>query len=280
MRSSLRTVGYCALTTGLIAPAAQAALNFNPAIPPLNRSANLVANGSFEIGGPGSSNRFWATGPSSSPFAVPPGWSSSGPSQNYAVWGNQGTLRLRDSDVYPDGENGLYFGNLFTSVSQVPTFLPDGRVTFPTTPVFTPDYGAPVVLSQTVNTHLTPAPSYQLTFWVSGEDASLAVNWQEGIMGFRMTNVLSGSPMQFLSIPSDLSAQPSRVYKYDFVPLNPLLPVTIEFYNWGHVTSVAGNGVPFTTELVLDDVIINPVPEPATLAALGLGALALRRRRA
>lgn len=277
---SLRAVGICALAAGLTAPAAQAVLNFNPAIPALNRSANLVTNGSFENGGPGSVVQFWATGTASTPFGVPAGWSSSGPSQNYATWGNQGAPRIRDSDVFPDGENGLYFGNLFTDIDMSPNFLPSGRVTFPGNPTFTPQFGAPVVLSQTVNTQLSPAPSYRLSFWVSGEDASLPTNWQEGIMGFRMTNVLPGDPMQYLSIPSDLSAQPSRLYKYDFVPLNPLLPVQIEFYNWGHVTSIAGNGVPFTTELVLDDVIVNTTPEPTAAAALGgLGSLALLRRR-
>lgn len=193
------------------------------------------------------------------------------------MWGNQGVPRLRDSDLFPHGENGLYFGNLFTDISLSPTIQPDGQVTFPGNPVFTPQYGAPVILSQTVNTQLAPAPAYRLSFWVSGEDASLPVNWQEGVMGFRMTNVLPGDPMQYLAIPSDTSGQPSRVYTYDFVPLNPGLPVAIQFYNWGHVTTIGGNPVPFTTELVLDDVIINRVPEPASACAL-LALLCCRRR--
>src|ERR1043165_6636588 len=258
---------------------AHAGLTFLPIAPTLNRSANLVTNGSFEVGGPGASNLFWASGTTNTPFGVPGGWASSGAPDTYAVWGNQGSPRIRDSAQFPHGENGLYFGNLFTSVDQPYTINPDGRVSFATSPVFTPTYGAPCVLTQTVNTQLAPAAAYQLTFWVSGEDANINPAWQEGVMGFHMTNVAPGDPMQYLSIPSDLSAAHSRVYGFQFTPLNPSLPVKIEFYNWGHVTQVGNGFNPFTTELVLDDVIINPVPVPGGLALLGLAGLGAARRR-
>ena len=61
----------------------------------------------------------------------------------------------------------------------------------------------------------------------------------------------------------------SHLYEFSFTPLNPLLPVDINFINWGHFDLSAYGGSNFTTELVLDDVIINAVPEPGTFAPLG-----------
>jgi hypothetical protein len=215
---------------------------------------------------------------------VPIGWTSSGPANNYAVWGNDdqppNVFKLRDSDVLPDGEFGMYFGNGGSGVDQPPTFNPDGTVTFPNPPTFSPGFGAPVILSQTVNTQFSPSPLYRLSFWVSGEAAFFGGSTDEGIMGFRMTNVLPGDPINYLTVPAGAGPQgASRFFQYDFVPLNPLAPVTLEFYNWGHMdlTPFGGQG---TTELVLDHVIIE-VPEPGTLslAACGLAGLLVVRRR-
>ena len=281
-----------ALLLASCAASVNASLNFNPVPPSLNRSANLVTNGSFEIGAPTfGTSVFWATGATGGPSVIP-GWSSTGTPSTYATWGSSGVpgQGIRGSAPFPDGHNGVYFGNLSTDVSVAPTivngkadvaptFLPSGRVTFPTAPIFTPSFGGPCILSQTINTQFTPAPMYQMTFWVSGEDAVSQGTWSSGVMGFRMTNVLPGDPIQYLTIPSGLGGLQSALYAYNFVPLNPLLPVTIEFINWGHISSVGGVGVPFTSELVLDDVIINAVPAPGTAALLTLGGVLAGRRR-
>lgn len=279
------TVRGCAsLAAALgLAGSAHAALTFNPAPPVLNHVGNLVANGSFESGAPIYGQQIpWAMGPTGGPN-IPPGWSASGTTQTYATWGSDGVpgQGIRASAPLPDGQSGMYFGNLFTDVSLPPTHLPTGEVTFPGSPVFTPTFGAPCTLSQTINTPANPAPSYQLSFWVSGEDAATpGTTWVAGVMGFRMTNVLPGDPIQYLSIPSGFGGPASALYAYDFTPLNPLLPCTIEFINWGHVTTIGGGPTAFTSELVLDDVIINTIPTPGGLAALApIALLGARRRR-
>src|SRR5881628_914375 len=69
---------------------------------------NLVVNGSFEIGSPApgtANNAFWAN-PSSTPYSPIPGWTGTGPSDNYALWGSDeviGPFHLRGSDVIPNG---------------------------------------------------------------------------------------------------------------------------------------------------------------------------------
>jgi hypothetical protein len=142
----------------------------------------------------------------------------------------------------------------------------------------------PVILTQTINTPATPAPSYDLSFWVSGEGAVNGQQFTErGIFGLQLTNVLASDPIQFLTVPNGVgnSFGVSHLYEFTFTPLNPLLPVDINFINWGHFDLSPYGGSNFTTELVLDDVIINAVPEPGTLTLLatGLCAIAARTRR-
>jgi hypothetical protein len=255
-------------------------------------AGNLVVNGSFETNAPpsGVANKvYWATGTSLTPFAVPPGWSSTGAASSYAAWGNDGTLpqSIVGSDALPDGNAALYFGNgAPVLVSQPPTFNANGTVSFPSPPSFTLFFAtAPVVLTQTINTPATPAPSYKLSFWVSGEGAVTGQQFTErGIFGLQLTNVLPGDPIQYLAVPNGVgSFGASHLYEFTFSPQNPLLPVDVSFINWGHFDLSPYGGSNFTTELVLDDVIINVVPEPGTLmlVAAGLGAMAagMRRRR-
>jgi hypothetical protein len=265
-------------------------LTLLPAGPQLgNNASNLVTNGSFEVGAPAPNGpiTFWATGTTNAPFAVPAGWTSSGAASTYANWGSTGTgpYTIAGSANLPDGSAGLYFGNLITTIDQTPTFNADRTVTFPGSPTFTPTYGQPCTLSQSVPTHLNPAPSYLLSFWVSGEVASSAV-WPDGVFGLRVTNVLPGDPIQYLTTPGGQSAFGTSLrYEYSFVPLNPLAPVTIEFINWGHVVSYPDPLNPssmintFTSELVLDDVIVNTVPGPASAGLMALAVLASARRR-
>lgn len=269
---------FCALAS--LAGAAQASITQVIGPQSATHVGNLVTNGSFETGAPapGLSNLvYWASGTTNSPFSVPTGWTSSGQPASYAYWGSDGVgLGVNFSAPLPDGQAGLYFGNGITTVDQAPTYGPNGVVTWGSPPVFTPGYGGPVTLSQIVHTENTPAPSYLLNFWVSGEDAINFPGWGEGVFGLRVTNVLSGDPIQYFAIPSDLSSSPFRRFEFSFVPLNPLAPVQIEFINWGHITSP----IPFVTELVLDDVIVNAVPEPGSVAlmAMALVGFAIQRR--
>ncbi|MBL0928122.1 MAG: PEP-CTERM sorting domain-containing protein [Phycisphaerales bacterium] len=259
-------------------------------------AGNLVTNGSFEFRnaalqpGPGSTGSAvaWATGTSLTPFAVPYGWTSSGGTNTYALWGgNLGSpVTLRGSAPLPDGLNALYFGNgQGAATSQPPTFNPNGEVTFPSPPVVTPPGGTfpvPCTITQTVPTHLTPSPSYLLSFWVSGESAwpsGPGLN-NDGIFGMQLTNTEPGDPTRFFAVPggSGLYGSSLRI-EISFTPLNPLLPVTLTFINWGHFNLAPWGGAG-TTELVLDDVIINAVPAPsASLALLLAGAAAAARRR-
>jgi hypothetical protein len=257
-------------------------------------AGNLVANGSFETGAPPSGNanrQYWATGTSLTPFAVPPGWTSSGATSSYAAWGNDATVpqSIQGSDGLPDGNAGMYFGNgAPVLVSQPPTFNPNGTVSFPSPPAFNLFFAtAPVILTQSINTPATPAPWYNLSFWVSGEGALSGQQLAErGIFGLQMTNVLAGDPIQFLTVPNGVNNTfgLSHLYEFTFTPLNPLLPVDINFINWGHFDLSPYGGSNFTTELVLDDVIINAVPEPSTLTLLAAALCAMtasaRRRRA
>lgn len=268
---------------------AHASLTLLPPGPQLaTQAGNLVFNGSFESGAPapvGSIN-FWATGTASTPFSVPPGWQSAGDTQTYAYWGSTTASppwTIAGSAILPHGQSGVYFGNGIATVDLPPTFQADRRVTFAATPTFTPGFGQPARLWQSVPTDLFPAPGYILSFWVSGEMAGMGGGGpgHDGIFGLRLTNVLPGDPIQYLVVPSGGSSAYGDAlrYEYSFSPLNASLPVTVEFINWGHIdlTNHGGSG---TTELVIDDVIINPVPEPASaLIVASLAPCWLCRRR-
>lgn len=260
-------------------------------------AGNLVVNGSFEDvtgGGPpggGFANlRLWATGTTQNfqPFAVPNGWTSSGNANSYALWGNDGgPIALRGSDILPDGEYAMYFGNGgVATVDLAPSFNANGTVTFSGAPTITQGVGypTPVTLSQTIPTSANLAPMYCLSFWVSGEAAGFATDPNGdtlGLFGFQMTNVLIGDPVQYLTVPSS-AANPlgmSKRFDFEFTPLNPNVDVSFSFINYGHF-DLTSYGRSTTTELVLDDVMVNTVvPEPTTLGLLGLGALWIGRRR-
>jgi hypothetical protein len=274
-------------------PAARASLNL---VGSANYSGpNLVANGSFENGhpGPGMANwQYWASGTTGTPFLSIPGWTGTGQPANYATWGSDetsGPFHMHYSDVIPDGQIAVYFGNggflpsQNNTVNLPPTFNPDYTVSFSSTPTFNVYYGGPVILSQTVPTDQTLAPSYGLSFWVSGEGANMNPSDISGIFAVRVSNTLPGDPLIYLQVPSSANSTmgESHVFQFDFTPLNPNLPVTVEFYNYGHLDLSAYGGPLFTTELVLDDVRVVALPEPSAAALLGLGllaALSARRR--
>lgn len=285
------TIAVVSAATGLLAAAGSASASLTLLSGPQQgvHVGNLVVNGSFEVGAPAPNGpvNYWATGTTNTPFGVPGGWSSSGAPATYAYWGSTGSgpYYTNFGAALPDGQSGLYFGNLFTSVDQTPVWNANGTVSFANPPTFTPTYGVPAVLSQTVPTDLNPSPAYLLSFWVSGEDAQFG-QWPDGVFGLRVTNVLPGDPIQYLTTPGGQSSLGSSIrFEYQFTPINPLLPVTIEFINWGHLNawldpnSGAVTQMPMTSELVLDDVIVNMVPAPGAAMVLGAGALLAARRR-
>lgn len=286
----MRSVHYVLACLGGLAFPAAAQLTLLPAGPQLGvHAGNLVTNGSFEVGGPAPGILHWATGTTLTPFGVPPGWSSSGSPLTYANWGGSaasGPSSVATSVPLPDGQNGMYFGNgAPNSVSQPPTFNPSREVTFPQTPTFSMAFGQPCVLWQTIPTHLNPAPSYLLSFWVAGEGSGLGPGHPlaDGIFGLRVTNTQPGDPMRYFAVPVGSSSVYGAAIRYEFTftPINPLAPVTIEFTNWGHL-DLNPHGRVDTTEIVLDDVIVNAIPAPgsAALLAVGLVPVATRRRRA
>jgi hypothetical protein len=286
----LSTSIACSALLILLSPPTRASMTLLSTPSPATHVGNLVINGSFETGAPapGPANYiYWATGTSSMPYAVPAGWSASGSANNYAKWGSDSgsLLQLLGSDVLPDGQAGLYFGNYAGALTSLPpTFQPNGTVTFPGAPTMTSPKGNPVNLWQTVPTHLTPAASYVFSFWVSGEwSGQTPGGIPDGIFGLRVINVLPGDPMQYFAVPGGTVLSTLGIsHRFDFslVPLNPLSPITVEFVNWGHFDLSLWGGSPFTTELVLDDVIVNAVPEPMSLSLLCLAGSAFLRKRA
>jgi hypothetical protein len=279
----LRSAGLAAPLTlavlAALASPAHASLVLNTGVQIATHAGNLVTDGSFETSAPapGYANKvYWATGTTNTPFAVPSGWTSSGTPATYALWGSDGPgLGQNGSDTIPDGQAALYFGNYYTTVNQTPTFNANGLVTFPSPPTFSPFWGAPCTLSQVVPTQMTPAPSYVLNFWVSGESAAYRGWATQGVAGLKVTNVLPGDPQLYFAIPN-LASNPSLRLEFFFTPLNSSLPVTVEFTNWGHLIDATGVA---SSELVLDDVIVNAVPEPGSASLLaGLLLLVWRRR--
>ncbi len=246
-----------------------------------SRPNNLLTNGSFETGAPtvAGNKYYWATGTTLTnfPFAVPTGWSSAGTASTYATWGRDGFANsIQLSDLLPDGNNGMYFGNAETYIDQTPVFNNDGTVSFGSAPTFSPKYGGPCRLWQTIPTIANPAASYKLSFWVSGEAAAFGSFANLSVFGLKMTNVLAGDPIQYLTVPNGTGALgASKLYEFTFTPINPLANVDIEFINWGHWDPGDFN---LGTELVLDDVIVNTVPAPSGMGVFAIG-LCVRRRR-
>jgi len=155
-------------------------------------------------------------------------------------------------------------------ITQPPTFNPDGTVSFPAPPAFFPKpTSAPVTLAQTV-TGLSTGSAYLLDFWTSGEDASTGAFPHDGIFQLDITGE---SSMYFTAPSGNTGLGTSQRYYVLFQPTSST--TTFTWTNWGHY--LGGQA----TALVLDDVILNKsaVPEPATMAVMGMCVLALARRR-
>jgi hypothetical protein len=228
-----------------------------------NRPANLLLNGSFEAdGGSAANGSYWATGTMLAPTLSLNSWTASGQPGSYAFWGNDGLGGIKGSAPLPHGTNGLYFGaGIMALVAPWPTEAADGQVSFSSPPaLLSKPSDGPVTLEQTV-TGLNPSATYLLDFWTSGEKIGDPEFALDGFFGLEIT----GESRLYFASPSGFgptgSSQRYQVY------FNPVATTeTFRWINWGHYSSPSG----LADELVLDDVILNEVPEPSSLALLGL----------
>jgi hypothetical protein len=237
-----------------------------------NHSGNLIVNGSFEAdGGIAPNFSYWATGTALSPTMSLSSWTASGQPASYAVWGNDGPSTIKNSAPFPDGTNGLYFGGgIMILVAPFPTEASDGIVTFGSTPAILPKpTDAPVTLEQTVS-GLNTSSTYLLDFWTSGEEVGSP---EFSIDGFFGLDITGESLLYFASPSGNGPIGNSQRYQVYFTP--SVSTVTFKWINWGHYNGPGG----LSDELVLDDVILNEVPEPGTMVMmLMLGTCVLVRR--
>jgi hypothetical protein len=226
-------------------------------------------------------------------------WSNTSTGQNYYPGTNNGTFHGGNSTnaaVQPDGNYGLYFGNSgVTSVSSGFSVNSDTNGVLGVTGTIsnTSVYGSTVV-SQSVN--LTAGHAYLLDFWTSGEEATTGRFGRDGI--FQVQIVGSSTSNFYFSAPSGANVDAigtasatgtSQRYHVFFTP-TVSQAYTFSWTSWGHfnlngLTTNWNYGNVQTSELVLDDVVLNDVttPEPSTWGAgvvfLLLVGLKLRNRR-
>ncbi|MBI4578312.1 MAG: PEP-CTERM sorting domain-containing protein [Planctomycetes bacterium] len=129
----------------------------------------------------------------------------------------------------------------------------------------------------------TPGPalnrSLNLVQHGSFEDDYSGYHGHDGIFGLDVT----GYSTTYLACPdsaaNSIFGTDNHTYRFEFAA--PASSIEIKFTNWGHFfLNINGQIVP-TTELFMDDVILNfvKIPEPATLGLIGLGGLVLLPRR-
>lgn len=246
-----------------------------------DRASNLLTNGSFELrasGDPGPAIPVYWSGvdglhTESTLQALVytiPGWSQTSGVGAYGIWGDSALLK---TDPCAHGVACVYFGNWVTQPSPFPTFNSDGTATFASAPTFTnqdPDNQTPTTLYQTVG--LTKNATYLLDFWASSEH--YAAPFPDPSV-FRLG--IGSNDSVFLTTPSVNSVFNANSQRYfvEFTADNT--SETISFTNFGHI--VGNTSIPTATELILDDAILNRVPEPATLALVAIGLLGLFARR-
>jgi Secretion system C-terminal sorting domain len=253
---------------------------------------NLVSNGSFETGGPSTGNQvsyFW-TRPCNT--NVPVGWTADGDQNSYGFWGyfqstdaaqyNQAlntpacdnTLQTVFTDAMMDAaghsNNLLYFGNYEVTINgPAPSYnaatgeyIPRAQVAAAEAAIGWTNYGSgaiikPIKLSQTV-TGLTAGNYYELEFWVTAE-------FFGGTGGIFQLNVGSKKFWLITPGPENLNGF-GNSERYHLVFQATAASTVLTFTNFGHFNSglnpamapwFAGSASNFTSEIAVDDVIIN-----------------------
>ncbi len=238
------------------------------------------------------------------PIAQPDGWTiSGGGTLSYGRWGNNinsvsnmgVTLPIAGqawSSTEIHGERSIYLGNQTPlAISEEPTFMPNGEVVFTTPPIITlkPEYGPdPLQISQNVE-GFVPGGVYRMSFWVSGEwsnngfaTSEFGTTAGDGIVGV----LIEGYEILYLAIPAGNSKEPAgaphvfgtdefHTYTLEFVASDT--EMEISFMNWGHFDSLSdtiGWERGQSTELIMDDIIINGIRNVPTLSQWSMVALA------
>jgi hypothetical protein len=282
-------------------------LNLNK-VPIASGGQNIVLNGSFENGLPSTTSIYSWAPMRTSPTSIPSWNATGGGGGTYAYWSDDAATALGGHSATggpsSDGTASVYFGNWVAVASQTPTYFANGLVTFPSTPTFSPgslggtefQYGwnTGIGLSQTL-TGLTVGQNYGLSFKAGGENSSNGAYF-DGVFEFLLADTSGGTAQKWLTAPG---GRPSSLLKsggvseewhlYEFIFMATDPNMTISFINHAHLSFGASPGASITTELVLDDVRVNPIlssvaaPEPSTLALVGIGVIGfvsrLRRRK-
>jgi hypothetical protein len=217
-------------------------------------------------------------------------WTNTNTGQNY--YDGTGTAPYHggaaiQAVAQTNGNFGLYFGNYTaTSVSSGFTVAgsTDGVLNVSGTLSNTSNYGT-TIISQTVT--LTAGRTYLLDFWTSGEDATDTRFARDGIFRTQIIGPTTTYDFYFgapggQNVDATGTADTvgtSQRYKINFTA-STTGSYTFDWQSWGHInlgglTPNWSYGNVETSELVLDDVILNDVtPEPSTWAA-GLAILLL-----